>query len=643
MIRTATRRMSSNRPTTLALLFGINEYPHCNANLTAAVGDADAFEDFLITRLKVPNKHIFSLRDKQASRERILDGFHWLGRYTARHDGNIEVIIYYAGHGVHTGTTFKLCPSDYGALAEGSTLSIDGICERTLSVLLNQILLCRKGIHITVILDCCYSAGMSLRGATSSAGWNPRRMLLYSPKASGQHCRALILLAACGQKQVARENKTSKHGLFTHSLLEVLMSNELENLTYRALMNKLAMQQSLSGQNPHCKGNGINRPLFAINKESWSDTALIYGTVAEDGVITLEAGLAQGITVHTRFSVHKTDLVDSQISPNQPLSCSLVATLVNTYSSTLKLGESLGRYRTSPLPPQFYCKIIGNPGPMLLYTKDKAWLEAIINPNPNPILSMRIVHDPASCFLELTILPGRTVSYNRHNDPAIPHIGPHVSITTHKDDIDALRRVVNAASHFRHHLTRNSLHKIEDVRIELYHLQHDTSNPDFELNPTGGNLLTEEPATIWVGDLDHSDMFGISIVNNSDRALYPSLFYFDPNNFAITELYSPPIVGSDVRLLDRMSIAADAPLPPKSRLPIGYGSSYSTPLTCCSDSNTKDVGFLRLFLSMRPGSFQNLIQEPPFEGSRVFQWHSQPECQWWMVKTATIVQIPRVI
>ncbi|KAF9480848.1 hypothetical protein BDN70DRAFT_579183 [Pholiota conissans] len=525
--------MSSNRPTTLALLFGINKYPHCNANLTAAVNDADAFEDFLTTRLKVPNKHIFSLRDEQASREGILDGFHWLGSYTARHDGNMDVIIYYAGHGVHTGTTFKLCPSDYGALAKGPTPSVDGICERTISGLLNQKSLRRKGIHIIVILDCCNSAGMSSRGTTSSIGGNPGRLVLRSPTASGHHCGTLILLAACGRKQVARENKTRNCGLFTDSLLEVLMSNELGTLTCRALMNKLSMQESLYGQIPHCKGNGVNRSLFATSKESWSDTALIYGTVAEDGVITLEAGSAQGITVHTCFSVHKTDLVDSQVSPNQPLSCSLVATSVNTYSSILKLDESLGRYRTSSLPPQFYCKIIGNPGAMLLYTEDKPWLEAIISPNPNPKSSMRIVHDPASCFLELTILPDRTVSYNRHNDPAIPHIGPHVSITTHKDDIDALRRVVNAASHFRHHLTRNSLHKIEDVRIELYHLQHDTSNPDFELNPTGGNLLTEEPATIWVGDLDHSDMFGISIVNNSDRALYPSLFYFDPNNFAI--------------------------------------------------------------------------------------------------------------
>lgn len=96
---------------------------------------------------------------------------------------------------------------------------------------------------------------------------------------------------------------------------------------------------------------------------------------------------------------------------------------------------------------------------------------------------------------------------------------------------------------------------------------------------------------------------------------------------------------------NRLKIGVDAALPPKAHLTIGYGNGGSKPWQfIVPDGQSKDVGFLRLFLSTRPGNFQNIIQESPFDGSRsseaISQRREMEDVERWMVKTATIVQVP---
>ena len=68
--------------------------------------------------------------------------------------------------------------------------------------------------------------------------------------------------------------------------------------------------------------------------------------------------------------------------------------------------------------------------------------------------------------------------------------------------------------------------------MELNRLTEGTS-PDLglEFAPTGNNLIAEEPATIIV---DEFACLGMTIFNQTQLPLYPSLFYFDPTDLTIS-------------------------------------------------------------------------------------------------------------
>ena len=77
---------------TYALVIGINVYAHEKTqNLEAAFQDADRFQKFLSGTLGVPEGNIISLRDGQATRQGILDGFRELENIAGKYDKNPEV------------------------------------------------------------------------------------------------------------------------------------------------------------------------------------------------------------------------------------------------------------------------------------------------------------------------------------------------------------------------------------------------------------------------------------------------------------------------------------------------------------------------------------------------------------------------
>lgn len=137
------------RPPILALVIGINEY-QCFPQLAGAVADADAFEEFLKDTLGVPPADIISLRDAEASRQAIVNGFTALRDNPKFGKDECAIVIYFAGHGAQvekppgwedwqtpTGKIEILCPSDYGV--QRSDTVIQGIPDRTISKLVNHI------------------------------------------------------------------------------------------------------------------------------------------------------------------------------------------------------------------------------------------------------------------------------------------------------------------------------------------------------------------------------------------------------------------------------------------------------------------------------------------------------------------------
>ncbi|PPQ88272.1 hypothetical protein CVT25_005435 [Psilocybe cyanescens] len=631
-------------------------------NLTGAAADADAFEDYLKTRLNVPKQNICSLRDEEASRRAIISSFIWLRDNAAYHRDEAAIVFYFAGHGAQTqkpvewddwitptGNIEMLCPSDIGTLTgmdgvrrQDEQGVVSGIPDRTISVLLSQIA-DLKGNNITVILDCCSSAGMvrsakqeryAVRSIVNPPAVNSHSdvSILFSGSRGGRmapkdlskkHQRSHVLLAACGRENFALEDPKTKRGLFTRHLLKVLEREGIGNLTYVSLMHKLKMPER---QTPHCEGDGIHWRLFN-NQVSGADKSMILTKRDKEKQETiLQAGSAQGITIGSRFAAHATNLIETPTQPNPCLGYFMVAH-VDALSSVLILPPDSPTFR---LPLLFYSKLdrLAN-NSIYVYSTDRAWLGSIFPSDLRSKSSVVLVDTRQCCDLELTVLD-RIVYFDQHNPLVAPHIGSRMRYTAEADDVETIRNVVKASLHFYYILTRSSPCQFNDVSMELHKLSAEmTEEFDKVFIPTGQNLMAEEPATVVV---DEDAPLGITIHNNSlNRALYPYLFYFDPADLTIVGWYLPPI-------------GADAPLPPRSTLAIGHGDGGATPWSFVLPPDVKqDLGFFRLFLSTRPAPFESVLQErSPFEGGPSRSVKSTvpqilPEGEW-SVQTVTLIQ-----
>ncbi|KAF8809408.1 hypothetical protein BYT27DRAFT_7187712 [Phlegmacium glaucopus] len=652
-------------PAILALVIGINKYPSSSEScLQFAVEDADTFEQFLKQRLNVPDANIISLRDEQASRAEILSGFISLRDNAKYERDEAAIIIYYAGHGAQTSKPDgwqdwvtgqhieMLCPSDIHSL-NGDHV-VEGIPDRTISVLLNEISDV-KGNNITLILDCCCSAGMNrgeeleelencvirrisnppqIKNSTDQELWSHgTRSGNISDGFYGKFNASHVLLAACGRDQLAHEHPKIKHGFFTSSLMKVLGGNDINTLTYTSLMHKMKMPP---WQTPHCEGQGVYRRLFN-NRALGADSSFILAkreTPKRTSSLLLEAGAAQGITVGSRMAVHASNLLEIAGSPNPCLGY-LTVTSVGPITSVLEIPPDTKDIQYPKL--FYYCLIEYRASRKIaLYCEDRRWLETIFPPEEHNQSAIIIVDDMQSCDLQLAVFSGK-VYFDRHNALVAPHIGTRISHTIDVGDESAIRNVVKSSLNFYHHLTRTGSDDFRNVWMELKNLiPIDDFDQDF--TPIGENLIADEPATIVV---DEFASLGMTIFNQTELFLYPYLFYFDPTDLTIIEWYTPPFGAGPSHLTTKL----DAPLPPKSMLTIGYGNGGANPWQFMfREGDKKDIGFFKLFLSTCPSSFSSILQQSPFEleidmprgGESVVP--DAPAAKW-ATKLATVIQV----
>lgn len=421
-----------------SLIIGINKYASDEfQDLKAAVGDANSFERFLVERLNVPKSHIISLRDEQATRAKIIDGFAALRDIAAGQPRDVPLIIYYAGHGARVEKPLEwedwsasedqiemICPHDIGVPAtdkDGVEGVIQGIPDRTISVLLNHLSDIR-GDNITLILDCCSSAGIN-RG---EADYVARQILNPPPLSancdkgiwsretgsrgvgvaegfSGKFRASHVFLAACGRDQSAWEDPKSGHGLFTQSLLKLLEKRDVENLTYTSLMHNLKMP---IWQTPHCEGQHVNRRLFN-SRALGADASFILTKAEKDGTITLQAGAAQGLTVGCKFSAHANNLIEDATHTNPSLG-TLIARSVDAFTTDLALPEGASSFKH---PRLFYSRLTEqvSDSKITVYGEDKAWVESIFLPEYRQTLNLSITDKAADADIVLSVVDKKSV------------------------------------------------------------------------------------------------------------------------------------------------------------------------------------------------------------------------------------------
>ncbi|TFK31409.1 caspase domain-containing protein [Crucibulum laeve] len=658
-----------------ALVIGINKY-NCEEypNLSAATKDANAFENFLLTRMAVPKANIVNLRDDQATRDGILAGFTALRDNVNIRKDEAAIVIYYAGHGARVdkpeewedwatsgGQIEMMCPCDIGTVASGKGSEeemVNGIPDRTISVLLNH-LSDVKGDNITLILDCCSSAGINRSSTTPTPiqeGLVPRR-ITNAPRMpagcdrriwsrgsgtrsigvaqgfSGKFHASHVLLAACGRDQSAYEDPKTGSGLFTQALLKILGGHDIEDLTYTSLMHKLNMP---TWQTPHCEGQSIQRRLFNKRAVGADGAFLLCKRSSKEKTITLQAGAAQGITLNSRFTAHASNLIPDQTHFNPELG-NLVAVSVDAFTSELTVPEDVPMFK----PPRlFYCKLTERgSGKLPIYCEDRTWLESVFTLDFQKSLSVTLVDSPFEAGLLLSI-ESSEVKFARNDVLVTPHIGAKFPHSVPKGQGHTIRNIAKSYLHFTNHLTRTG-DDFRNVWMELKALKTEFSD-DFDqiLTPIGENMIEDEPATVVV---DEMARLGMMINNQTDLPLYPYLFYFDPSDLMIIEWYTPPIgAGSGTK-----TSLIDAPLPPKSELTIGYGDGGVPPWQfLLREGDTKDVGFFKLFLTTSPTSFSSIAQESPFETGSISRYGkpAKPEgleTEKWGTKLSTIIQVSK--
>jgi hypothetical protein len=366
----------------------------------------------------------------------------------------------------------------------------------------------------------------------------------------------------------------------------------------------------------------------------------------------MHAGAAQGVTVGSTYEIHPSNLIPSRAQPN-PSAGALVVSKVDTVSSELSYTSRATVFR---VPRLFYCRL-GTPAAVKLplYCVDKAWLDTFFPLEERERFSVVLVDHANAAALCLSLVDSK-VHFTRNHTLIDPYIRSRLPHAVDRNDVARIRRIIKCAIHFNYHLTRSGPGDFRNVYMELTHLRIDHS-AEFGLTliPFGKNLIEKEPASLVVDE--HANL-GMTIYNRTNLSLYPYLFYFDPSDLEISMGHSFSQIQplTDVRILvewysspagaglGRRTYKVDAPLPPKSRLTIGFGNGGGLPWRFhLRDGEDIDVGFFKLFLTTSPADFASIIQGSPFVenslGYRIVPIEGErPEVYEWGSQLSTVVQ-----
>ena len=152
-------------PRTLyALLVGIDQYKPPIPRLYGWINDIDEIEAYLNARADMVEVRILALRNEQATREAVIDGFR--GHLAGAGPGDVT-LFYYAGHGSQ-----EQAPEQFWHLEpdrrdetlvcyDSRTPGCWDLADKELARLIDEVT--DRAGHVAVILDCCHS-GAGTRG-----------------------------------------------------------------------------------------------------------------------------------------------------------------------------------------------------------------------------------------------------------------------------------------------------------------------------------------------------------------------------------------------------------------------------------------------------------------------------------------------
>ena len=218
-----------------ALLIGVNENINPTWALPEVEKDVKGLQNVLIhpERCAYLKENVKVVLGKDSTRQNILEGLNWLGKkINDDKSKNATVVLFYSGHGQKDDSQFPqyyLIPYDVNAKAFKSSALRAGDFADGINALKPQRLL--------VVLDCCHSGGMGLKGIESVTVFKrsavPAQIFLPEAKGVSPHegakglevltrgsGRAVLSSSQGEQYSYLRKDKTMS--IFTYHLIEAL-------------------------------------------------------------------------------------------------------------------------------------------------------------------------------------------------------------------------------------------------------------------------------------------------------------------------------------------------------------------------------------------------------------------------------------
>ena len=197
---------SVNSSNTFAFIIGNENYQNV-ASVPFAANDAKIFSEYCHKTLGLPKENIKVYID--ATYGKILGALSTLKQISQAYKGDINVIFYYAGHGVpnEKNNEAYLLPADATPSMLEACLPLSGLYSSIGSIDAKQVI---------VFMDACFSGSRRENGMIVSA-----RGVAIKPKKDMVTGNVVVFSAADGS-ETAYPYKEKGHGLFTYFLLKKL-------------------------------------------------------------------------------------------------------------------------------------------------------------------------------------------------------------------------------------------------------------------------------------------------------------------------------------------------------------------------------------------------------------------------------------
>ncbi|KAK0475740.1 hypothetical protein IW261DRAFT_454887 [Armillaria novae-zelandiae] len=188
-------------------------------------------------------------------------------------------------------------------------------------------------------------------------------------------------------------------------------------------------------------------------------------------------------------------------------------------------------------------------------------------------------------WLDIVVKDGDKLHFETKDTVCQQHGLTHSLFMCNIDYSELIHHVLQGSTGFHHHLhysSEGSTALAGKVTLEWKKLK----TPSSSWNPIHNDLNSKDVIFL---DVDDMAKYGFKITNTTWVPLYVSIFYFNVNKLSIESLYQPQKSVEGVK---------NVPLPPGKSLTIGDGTDPRSEGFILGESQTLNIGYLKLFFSI---------------------------------------------